>query len=107
MKATQLSIFEQPLRHYPADPGVKSSGDTTVEAAKEMRIRAVTLRLKVVQALAMKPMTADECAEALHESVLAVRPRLSELSARGQIEETEERHLNRSGKRAIVWRLKP
>lgn len=110
MSVEQLDIFAQVppgLGRYPSDPGVKSAVDTTRDAAVAMRGRAVVLRLKVMQALGVKPMTADECADALDESVLAVRPRLSELHARGMIEETEERHRNRSGKTAIVWRIKP
>jgi predicted ArsR family transcriptional regulator len=106
MSVEQLDIFSQPLRRYPADPGVKAKSDTTTEAAKAMRGRAVVLRLMVLQALGVKPMTADECANALCESVLAVRPRFSELLARGMIEETEERHRNLSGKSAIVWRIR-
>jgi predicted ArsR family transcriptional regulator len=48
--------------------------------------------------------TADEIATELGESVLSVRPRVSELRALGEIEETGERRVNESGRRAIVWR---
>ena len=49
-------------------------------------------------------MTADEVAELLGESVLSVRPRVSELKAQGRVEATTKRRCNVSGKTAVVWR---
>ena len=40
----------------------------------------------------------------LGESVLAIRPRFSELRALGQITDTGARRINDSGRSAIVWR---
>jgi len=51
-------------------------------------------------------MTADECAQQLGLSILSIRPRFSELRALGVIVDTGDRHLNRSGKRAMVWSLR-
>jgi hypothetical protein len=48
-------------------------------------------------------MTADELAGRLGESILTVRPRVSELRAARLIEATTERHRNESGHAAIVW----
>jgi hypothetical protein len=49
------------------------------------------------------PLTADEAAAKLGESVLSIRPRISELRARGLIAPTGERRRNASGMRAMVW----
>lgn len=49
-------------------------------------------------------MTADEVAELLGESVLSVRPRVSELKVQGKVEATTKRRCNVSHKTAVVWR---
>ena len=49
-------------------------------------------------------MTADEIAAKLGQSVLAVRPRVSELFHAGLIEKTGERRPNASGLNAYVWK---
>lgn len=89
---------------YPAVPGSKAAG-TSSDAAEAMKPRAGILRAKVLDCLReYGPMTADECADALRESVLAIRPRFSELRALGLVVDTGERRENDSGRRAIVWR---
>src|SRR5688500_7682694 len=88
---------------YPAVPGYKSR-DTAREAAESIKPKASTLRARVLSELARYPMTADECATALRQPVLSIRPRFSELAALGKIEDTGERRFNASGKRAAVWR---
>lgn len=92
---------------YPQSPGVKTHAvETSQQAADEVQPRAVALRRQVLIILQVGPQTADEVAEALVESVLSIRPRLSELNAMGKIEATEERRLNKSGRSAVVWRIK-
>jgi len=88
---------------YPEAPGYKKSG-TSKEAAQSMRSRAATLRELAYKALCRAALTADEVAERLNESALAIRPRLSELARQGLIVETGARRLNASGKSAAVWR---
>lgn len=88
---------------YPDTPGWKRDG-TSSDAATAITSRAPTLRSKVLQVLNSADLTADECAERLGESVLGIRPRLSELRRAGKIEETGERRLNVSGMNASVWR---
>ena len=95
----QLDIFTR----YPSNPGFKKHG-TSQEAAEAVAPRARLLRDKVLSALKRTAMTADEVATYLDESVLSVRPRLSELSKKGLIIETGERRKNESGKAAAVWR---
>lgn len=66
------------------------------------------LREKVISALeTYGAKTADETAEILRESPLAIRPRFSELNQAGAIVDTGERRKNRSGNTAKVWKVAP
>lgn len=88
---------------YPRTPGWTEE-TTSREAAEEMEGRAETVRANVLEALKLRPMTADEVARALNESVLTVRPRVTELFQAGRIGRTGERRKNRSGRDAHVFR---
>lgn len=94
---TQLEI------HYPAAPGCKTGG-TSAEAAARAFDYSHNLRLDCWAELCRNDLTADEVATRLHKSVLAIRPRISELVAMGKLVRTTERRKNESGCRAIVWR---
>lgn len=95
--------IEAALATYPEGAGWKEP-TTSREAAAT--VDASTLRRAVWACLAVHgAMTADECASRLRQSVLAIRPRFSELRALGEIADTGVRHLNASGKRAMVWDL--
>lgn len=89
---------------YPGTPGSKIGG-TSEEAAISMSDRAVSLRQQVVELLTKANLTTDEAAEILGCTVLAIRPRFSELRTMGIIESTGERRPNKSGKSANVWYL--
>ena len=92
----QLSLFDR-------GPGWKEP-TTSKEAAKAMAPRASILRERALAALkAHGPMTADEVADRLGESVLAIRPRVSELVAAGLAVPTVLRRTNASGMSARVW----
>lgn len=88
------------------DVGYKNR-DTSIEAASSMGSRARTLRRKVLELIKAHPkgLTADECAAFLNETVLTIRPRVSELSSQGVITDTGGRRENVSGKKAIVWKF--
>lgn len=88
---------------YPHAPGFKREG-TSSDAAREVEREASTLRRNCLEVIDLHPSTADEVAEQLQRSVLAIRPRLSELVARGRIVESGERRPNASGKMAVVWK---
>jgi hypothetical protein len=90
---------------YPGAPGFKAR-DTADAAAASVRDRAGLLRQQVLNALYWHgPQTADEVAARLKESVLSIRPRVSELAVEGRVVATAERRKNASGRSAIVWRL--
>jgi hypothetical protein len=87
---------------YPYEPGWKE-GDTSREAAESMSLRAITLRKQSYEITLTRPgHTADEIANLLDESLLAIRPRISELRRMGLIYNCG-RGVNRSGKPAHQW----
>lgn len=89
---------------YPHAPGWKAR-ETSREAAESIGC-AATLRQLAYALITVKSRTADEIAGALDKSVLSIRPRVAELARLGKVEDSGERRHNRSGKRAIVWRVK-
>jgi predicted ArsR family transcriptional regulator len=88
---------------YPDNPGFKERGGTSEQAAQSMTSSAATLRDLVHDTLKRESMTADEVATRLGKSILSIRPRLSELRAKGMIIATGRARLNESGKPAQVW----
>jgi hypothetical protein len=93
---------------YPDAPGFKER-TTSREAAAAVESGASILRERVFNAIAAagdRGMTADEAAAAISESVLAVRPRVTELAkaAPPRVEPTGVRRKNESGLNAKVWR---
>lgn len=90
------------LGGYPSAPGWKTEG-TSRDAAHAIEPHARTLRDRVLALLRIDRLTADEVADRLGETVLSVRPRLSELSRQALIVKTGERRPNASGMNAWVW----
>jgi hypothetical protein len=93
---------------YPDNPGFKAAG-TSQEAAKIIAAHAKTLRSRVLREIASMPsgLSADEVAARLKASILAVRPRVSELHRAGEIRKSEGRAKNASGMAAAVWVVSP
>jgi hypothetical protein len=48
-------------------------------------------------------MTADEVADFVGESLLTIRPRMTELKRLGLLRDTGARRANASGRQAVVW----
>ena len=96
------------LAPYPASPGYKEP-TTSRAAARAASSRSDEVRERVYAAiLAAGPdgLTADEAAARIGESILSVRPRMTELGplhAR-RVEKTGARRRNESGCSASVWR---
>lgn len=79
--------------------------NTRHEAAES--VPAETLRAHCLTILqTYGPLTADEIACRMQQSILAVRPRVTELKADGLVEDTGLRRRNASGRRAMVVRVK-
>lgn len=92
---------------YPHIPSAKTEG-TSEQAAKEMRGKGSYLQKKVLELLKQHNhtgLTTDEAAGWLEQTVLAIRPRFSELRALGLIVKTGKTRENLSGKKASVWAL--
>jgi hypothetical protein len=90
--------------HYPESPGSQNT-DTSRDAARSMDNDASTLRCQCIAALAYRDLTADEIAESVGESILTIRPRVTELKARQKVFDSGKRRPNLSGRNAIVWTL--
>ena len=94
---TQLSF------KYPDQPGFKVSGPSR-EAAESIAQAAPTLRAMALSVIKSRgPLTSDEVASHLGQSILAIRPRLSELKRAGKMQDAGTRRLNNSGKMATCW----
>lgn len=103
IKEVQTELFDLPGSKYPNVPGYKRLG-TSKLAAEEVKHQASYLRNACLVCVQFQPSTADEIAETLDRSILAIRPRISELVRMGKIIESGQRRKNRSGKLAAVWR---
>lgn len=106
MKAAKANQFQGSLFDpYPASPGYRLT-DTSFKAAKDISSskRAARLRNRCLEIFKFGEFTADELARQINESVLSVRPRVTELSKLGEIVDTGIRRRNESGKFAIVWK---
>lgn len=77
--------------------------DTSLAAMDDNRAATLRTHCRKLFADGAK-LTADECALKLGESILAVRPRVSELAKKyGFLKDSGERRSNDSGRKAIVW----
>lgn len=81
--------------------------DTSRAAAEAISAEAPRLRELVLEQIRnagrAHGLTADEAARRLRRSVLAIRPRVTELSNAGLIRDSGARRSNASGRGAIVW----
>lgn len=94
--------------YYPDSPGYKEKGGTSEAAAEAMLPRAETLRGRALaRFVEVYPdgLTADQVATRCGVTVLAMRPRITELYKFRLIQKTPETRLNISGSPARVWRL--
>lgn len=94
------------LLDYPHVAGFKEN-TTSREAAEaiEAEGRAAHLRERVRKWFeAGNTGTADECAAALNENILSIRPRVSEFRERGFLIETGDRRPSSSGRSSHVWK---
>jgi predicted transcriptional regulator len=92
-------LFDWQPPKYPAEPGYKEHG-TSKDAAEKMKKRAPGLRVLVLAELKEvypRALTADQIARRLKKSVLAIRPRVTELYKTGLIKHHGERQPNVSG----------
>lgn len=92
---------------YPENPGVKPPHrDTSRAAADGIAPGVKSLRARVYDALKEHADTPEGVAARLGEPVMNCRPRFSELSANGLIEDSGRRGPAAGGKQAIVWQVR-
>jgi hypothetical protein len=106
MSSDQPTLFDAAAR-YPRRAGYKEA-TTSKDAADRIERpgRAASLRAAVLGAFELGwTGTADELAHRLGESVLSIRPRVTELHRQGLLSPTTERRKNASGASAHVWKL--
>lgn len=90
---------------YPDAAGYKTAvPETSMAAAASIESEASQLRRDVLALLRAGAYTADEVAAKLGKSILAIRPRCSELRAQGKIIDSGIRRPNSSGKPACAWK---
>ena len=100
------ATYGNELAPYPNSPGFKEP-TTSRDAAKAIQSKAMTLRQRVyveIVGAGSIGLTPDECAALLGETVLAIRPRVSELAAKDWIVPTGMRRTNASGLKAKAYR---
>lgn len=95
----------EPAR-YPKVPGHRKRA-TSKAAAEAMTAIVGTLRDRVLAQIKANPGTADEIAARMGATVLAIRPRTTELAKLALIVDSGMRRANASGKKAIVWAVRP
>ena len=101
------ATYGNELAPYPNTPGFKEP-TTSRDAAIAVSEWSPLLRERVyavVRAAGARGLTPDEAADKLDKTVLAVRPRFTELAKKGRIVRTGERRRNVSGLRAKAWRV--
>lgn len=77
--------------------------DTRAAALDAIKDKAGALRERCLEALSDAMLTADEVADKVGESVLSIRPRMTELAQAKRIIKTPYRRPNASGRQAAVW----
>jgi len=98
-----LPLFDPPL---PPPRATRSAPATSHEAAVAIAPRQATLAaraLDVIRRAGVVGRTADEVEEEMGESVLATRPRVTELHQAGYIWAPGDKRRNASGLRVMVW----
>lgn len=95
-------------KRYPNRAGYKTEG-TSQEAAAgiEASGTAARLRTAVLGFYATQSGTPDECAAALGESILSIRPRCTELCQQGLLYRTGERRKSSEGRAQNVLAMVP
>jgi hypothetical protein len=91
---------------YPNGPGYKEL-TTSRDAAVAVAASSPLLRERVYAAIkgtGARGMTPDEAAAAVGKTIMAVRPRVTELAKASRIVPTGERRANESGLKAKVWK---
>ncbi len=93
--------------HYPDAPGYVAGSDTSIDAAYSMLPHVQAQERVVLRVLAAHEdgLTSDEVEALLGGRHQSLSARLRALVLKGLAVDTEERRVNRSGRRAVVRRI--
>lgn len=82
--------------------------DRDTSAAAAQQVDAKTMRGLVLAQFqrSARPLTADQVAGMLGAAVTSIRPRVTELSILGAIEDSGQRGKTAAGRSSIAWRIK-
>lgn len=83
--------------------GIETSQQSALDLDKSGRTARLRGKVRGAYAAMTKGLTADECAAALREDKLSIRPRVSELVKDGFLKDSGIRRKNKSGKSAAVF----
>ena len=89
---------------YPEAPGYKNES-TSKAAAESIKPRTKKLEERVLDVIRSFPFgcSPERVCEELEENILSVRPRFSQLKAKGLIEDSGRRDRTLCGKQSIIW----
>jgi hypothetical protein len=102
----EYDLFKHNSVTYPEVPGAKASGTSQEAAAKIAPSvgRLCEIILKEFREAGDTGLTADEAARRVEKSPFYVRPRITELKARGALVPVGIRRANESGLMAMVFK---
>lgn len=85
----------------------RNAPETEVAAAVRIAPRVTGLRRKALRVLAESPQgeTGEQVAEIMDEWLYSVKPRLTELSQFGLIEDSGRRNINKRNRQEIIWQI--
>ena len=90
----------------PDSPGPRpGAAATSHEAARAFAPKAKPIRLRAVEVLRSGPATAEQIGEQIGVHFMIVRARLSELRAKGHVEDSGKRGAGALGGKVVVWDL--
>jgi hypothetical protein len=96
------------IEMYPFGAGFKELAGASEQTAKTQNKELNNRRRQIALGLfCSNPdgLTSDEVADLMNESILSIRPRVSELRAQGKIKSTGKRRKSVNGNGATVWRV--
>lgn len=101
------------MNHYPNEPGARrnSTGGTAEGARDKVRPVAASYEMACLAYAETAPITADEAHARLERELgrriplYSVRPRFSQLRAKGLVVDSGDRRAPPGGCKAVVWRV--
>lgn len=96
----QQELFDEHAHARRSDPPTSKAAAASIEVAR--------MEAQVLEVLRQYPagLTTEQIAGYTGEPLVSISPRLRPLAEKGLVEDSDERRLNVSGRRAIIWKVK-